>query len=175
MSGAGAVTATAKGMTKVAAPPRDGDGAAAPTSTSTRRVASSQFAHPDRHPSGEIGNYSHLVSCFVTFSSQSQATKCVKARSRAEDGIRAMHKYDYLKLEKRQRAAKMKGEVLSLTPTRTPLTGVSSSGAVSFCALKKIGDPKVYTIQHKKRMNVFVSEIAFICRQSTHTHALHTQ
>lgn len=39
---------------------------------------------------------------FVVYESQSQANKCVKARSRnTEDGIQTMHKYDYNKVAKR--------------------------------------------------------------------------
>jgi hypothetical protein len=47
-------------------------------------------------------NLTNLKSAFVVFESQSQANKCVKARSRsAADNIRTMHKYDYNKVVKR--------------------------------------------------------------------------
>jgi hypothetical protein len=47
-------------------------------------------------------NLTNLKSAFVVFESQSQANKCVKARSRsAPDNIRTMHKYDYNKVVKR--------------------------------------------------------------------------
>jgi hypothetical protein len=93
-----------------------------------RALIRSLFRHPVQHPSGDPQNFGHLYSCFVVFSSQSQATKCVKARAKSVDGIRAMHKYDYCKIEKRYRAAELKGEVLSLSPTRTPLIGGVAGG-----------------------------------------------
>merc|ERR1712038_1614932 len=47
-------------------------------------------------------NIQSLKTAFVVFESQSQANKCVKARSRHSlDGIRTMHKYDYNKVMKR--------------------------------------------------------------------------
>jgi len=47
-------------------------------------------------------NLTNLKSAFVVFESQSQANKCVKARSRSSpDNIRTMHKYDYNKVVKR--------------------------------------------------------------------------
>merc|ERR1712012_1214833 len=51
---------------------------------------------------GDSIDLSQLTSVFVVFESQSQANKCVKARSRSSvDGIRTMHKYDYNKVVKR--------------------------------------------------------------------------
>merc|ERR1712038_1475600 len=51
---------------------------------------------------GDSINIENLKTAFVVFESQSQANKCVKARSRhSVDGIRTMHKYDYNKVVKR--------------------------------------------------------------------------
>merc|ERR1719410_991114 len=74
------------------------------------------------NPNGNVQDFSHLTSCFVVFESQSQATKCVKHRVRAPDGMRAIHKYDYNKVAKKYRIAQMKGEKLSFSPPPTPIT-----------------------------------------------------
>ena len=66
------------------------------------------FVHPCRHPNGDPQDFSHLVTAFVVFESQSQATKCVKARVRSMDGMRCIHKYDYNKVAKKFRTAEMK-------------------------------------------------------------------
>merc|ERR1712113_302086 len=71
---------------------------------------------PVRNPNGDAQDFSHLKTCFVVFESQSQATKCVKARVRAIDGMRCIHKYDYNKVAKKFRTAQMKGEQLSFSP-----------------------------------------------------------
>ena len=67
-----------------------------------------EYAHPLRNPNGDSQDFSHLKTCFVVFESQSQATKCVKARVRAIDGMRCIHKYDYNKVAKKFRTAQMK-------------------------------------------------------------------
>lgn len=71
------------------------------------------FAGMDEGPDPEVGSVimkkkfndidtQSLKTAFVVFESQSQANKCVKARSRhSVDGIRTMHKYDYNKVVKR--------------------------------------------------------------------------
>jgi hypothetical protein len=71
------------------------------------------FAGMEEGPDADIGNVimtkkfndinpDSLKTAFVVFESQSQANKCVKARSRHSiDGIRTMHKYDYNKVVKR--------------------------------------------------------------------------
>eukprot|EP01084_Bolivina_argentea_P055263 101320_1 len=74
------------------------------------------YSHPIRNPNGDTQDFSHLKTCFVVFESQSQATKCVKARVRAVDGMRSIHKYDYNKVAKKYRTAQMKGEKLSFSP-----------------------------------------------------------
>ena len=68
----------------------------------------SDYSHPVRNPNGDAQDFSHLKTCFVVFESQSQATKCVKARVRAIDGMRCIHKYDYNKVAKKFRTAQMK-------------------------------------------------------------------
>merc|ERR1719461_2358297 len=68
------------------------------------------------NPNGDTQDFSHLTASFVVFESQSQATKCVKHRVRAVDGMRAIHKYDYNKVAKKYRIAKMKGERLRFSP-----------------------------------------------------------
>jgi len=56
-------------------------------------------------------------TAFVVFESQSQANKCVKARSRnADDGIQTIHKYDYNKVVKRL----YKGVSPLFTPQASP-------------------------------------------------------
>lgn len=52
----------------------------------------------------------HLTSCFLVYESQSQATKCVKARGRAVNGMRCMHRYDYNKVAKKVKNAQIRGE-----------------------------------------------------------------
>lgn len=71
------------------------------------------FAGMEEGPDADIGNVimtkkfndinpDSLKTAFVVFESQSQANKCVKARSRHSiDGVRTMHKYDYNKVVKR--------------------------------------------------------------------------
>merc|ERR1712178_333034 len=83
----------------------------------------------DEGPDQEIGsvimkkkfndlNIESLKTAFVVFESQSQANKCVKARSRhSVDGIRTMHKYDYNKVVKRLG----KGQSPMMTPVPAPL------------------------------------------------------
>lgn len=62
---------------------------------------------------------SRLKTAFVVYESQSQANKCVKARSRnADDGMQAMHKYDYNKVVKRL----SKGVSPLFTPQSLPMT-----------------------------------------------------
>eukprot|EP01083_Nonionella_stella_P032429 88786_1 len=74
------------------------------------------YGHPVTNPNGDDHDFSHLKTCFVVFESQSQATKCVRARVRAVDGMRCIHKYDYNKVAKKFRTAQMKGEKLTFTP-----------------------------------------------------------
>lgn len=86
------------------------------------------FANMDEGPDAEIGhvimskkfnemNIESLKTAFVVFESQSQANKCVKARSRhSMDGIRTMHKYDYNKVVKRLG----KGQSPLFTPVAAP-------------------------------------------------------
>ena len=76
--------------------------------------------HAVLNPNGNAEDFSHLTTCFVVFESQSQATKCVKHRVRAADGMRAIHKYDYNKVAKKYRIAAMKGETLRFSPPPTP-------------------------------------------------------
>merc|ERR1719356_536141 len=62
-----------------------------------------------------------LTSAFVIFESQSQANKCVKARSRsAPDNIRTMHKYDYNKVVKRLGKGMSPNSSPLWTPTASP-------------------------------------------------------
>lgn len=77
-------------------------------SDSSRTGRMSDYTHPVRNPNGDAQDFSHLKTCFVVFESQSQATKCVKARVRAIDGMRCIHKYDYNKVAKKFRTAQMK-------------------------------------------------------------------
>jgi len=86
------------------------------------------FAGMDEGPDCEIGSVimkkkfndldiDNLKTAFVVFESQSQANKCVKARSRHSiDGIRTMHKYDYNKVVKRLG----KGQSPLMTPVPAP-------------------------------------------------------
>ncbi|ETO06544.1 hypothetical protein RFI_30847 [Reticulomyxa filosa] len=74
-----------------------------------------QSVHPHINPHQPL-DLSHLSSCFVVFASQSQATKCVKDRSRSDDGIRAMHRYDYNKMVKKYKTAELKGEAMPISP-----------------------------------------------------------
>lgn len=74
---------------------------------------------------GDSIDFSVLTCAFVVFESQSQANKCVKARSRSSvDGIRTMHKYDYNKVVKRL------GKGMS--PNASPLFAPSSTCSPSF-------------------------------------------
>jgi hypothetical protein len=74
---------------------------------------------------GDLIDFSQLTCAFVVFESQSQANKCVKARSRSSvDGIRTMHKYDYNKVVKRL------GKGMS--PNASPLFAPSSTCSPSF-------------------------------------------
>lgn len=91
------------------------------------------FAGMDEGPDPEISsvimkkkfndvNIQGLKAAFVVFESQSQANKCVKARSRNSiDGIRTMHKYDYNKVVKRLG----KGQSPSFAPVN-PRQGVTN-------------------------------------------------
>lgn len=87
----------------------------------------------------------HRKTAFVVFESQSQANKCVKARSRnAEDGIQTIHKYDYNKVIKRL----YKGVSPLFTPQaspcvsdRTPLQTPTSSSAMMSPAVKRRSPP----------------------------------
>lgn len=87
----------------------------------------------------------HRKTAFVVFESQSQANKCVKARSRnAEDGIQTIHKYDYNKVIKRL----YKGVSPLFTPQaspcvsdRTPLQTPISSPAMMSPAVSKRRSP----------------------------------
>jgi len=101
------------------------------------------FAGMDEGPDPEIGSVimkkkfndvdiENLKTAFVVFESQSQANKCVKARSRhSVDGIRTMHKYDYNKVVKRLG----KGQSPMMTPVPAsnsfapkPLNGMNNHG-----------------------------------------------
>jgi len=88
------------------------------------------YAHPLRNPNGDAQDFSHLKTAFIVFESQSQATKCVKARVRAADGMRCIHKYDYNKVAKKYRTAQMKGEDLTFSPP-PPSTGEGRERASS--------------------------------------------
>lgn len=87
----------------------------------------------------------HRKTAFVVFESQSQANKCVKARSRnAEDGIQTIHKYDYNKVIKRL----YKGVSPLFTPQaspcvsdRTPLQTPISSPAMMSPVVKRRSPP----------------------------------
>eukprot|EP01084_Bolivina_argentea_P064879 118273_1 len=46
----------------------------------------SDVEHPMSNPNGDTQDFSYLKTCFVVFESQSQATKCMNATSRALDG-----------------------------------------------------------------------------------------
>ena len=96
--------------------PKSLDGNQSDNSSKRDRMMSDLYAHPVRNPNGDAQDFSHLKTCFVVFESQSQATKCVKARVRAVDGMRCIHKYDYNKVAKKFRTAQMKGEKLSFSP-----------------------------------------------------------
>jgi len=70
---------------------------------------------------GEPSNLMKLNCAFVVFESQSQANKCVKARSRsAPDNIRTMHKYDYNKVVKRLGKGMSPNSSPLWTPTASP-------------------------------------------------------
>jgi len=84
--------------------------------TNKSMEAEGSFLHPCRNPNGDPQDFGHLLTAFVVFESQSQATKCVKARVRSMDGMRCIHKYDYNKVAKKFRTAQMKGEKLSFSP-----------------------------------------------------------
>ena len=86
--------------------------------SSRRDRIMSDYAHPLRNPNGDAQDFSHLKTCFVVFESQSQATKCVKARVRAIDGMRCIHKYDYNKVAKKFRTAQMKVYHLYITTNK---------------------------------------------------------
>lgn len=97
---------------------------------------------------GDPADLDKLTCAFAIFESQSQANKCVKARSRSStDGIRAMHKYDYNKVVKRLGKGMSPNASPLFTPTASPsfthseprstsLTGITpnfgSSGPGSF-------------------------------------------
>lgn len=85
------------------------------------RSPSVLLQHPLINSSGNPFDFSHLRSAFVVFDSQSQANKCVKARMRSDDGIRALHKYDFNKSRKKVSAAKARG----LSPLVSPLLSKS--------------------------------------------------
>ncbi|ETO26895.1 hypothetical protein RFI_10240 [Reticulomyxa filosa] len=61
------------------------------------------FAKTVPHSSGNVdmSDFRHLKSAFVVFESQSQANKCVRGRMHANDGICAMHQYDFNKQRKK--------------------------------------------------------------------------
>lgn len=88
------------------------------------------FAGMEEGPDPEIGtvimkkkfgdsvDLTNTKTAFVVFESQSQANKCVKARSRhSVDGVRTMHKYDYNKVVKRLG----KGQSPLFTPNVSPM------------------------------------------------------
>jgi len=81
---------------------------------------------------GEPANLMKLTCAFVVFESQSQANKCVKARSRSSsDGIRTMHKYDYNKVVKRLG----KGMSPNSSPLWTPTASPSFNSEPRSCSL----------------------------------------
>jgi len=70
---------------------------------------------------GDPSNLLLLTCAFVVFESQSQANKCVKARSRSSsDGIKTMHKYDYNKVAKRLGKGMSPNASPLWTPTASP-------------------------------------------------------
>lgn len=70
---------------------------------------------------GDPANLLKLTCAFVVFESQSQANKCVKARSRSSpDSIRTMHKYDYNKVVKRLGKGMSPNSSPLWTPTASP-------------------------------------------------------
>lgn len=70
---------------------------------------------------GDPKDLQKLTCAFVVFESQSQANKCVKARSRSSsDGIRTMHKYDYNKVAKRLGKGMSPNSSPLWTPTASP-------------------------------------------------------
>eukprot|EP01084_Bolivina_argentea_P113962 203007_1 len=59
------------------------------------------YVHPTDNPNGNCLDFSHLKTCFAIFTSQKQANDFVKSRVKANDGIEAMHQYEYFKFLKR--------------------------------------------------------------------------
>jgi hypothetical protein len=94
-----------------------------PSSLSVPHPSRLSGFHPIPNPNGNPLDFSHLRSCFITFESQSQSNKLVKARSRySEDGILAMHQYDYNKATKKILAAKACGISPLFSPSSIALT-----------------------------------------------------
>eukprot|EP01084_Bolivina_argentea_P237495 399130_1 len=67
-----------------------------------RAPISPVFVHPIANPNGNPLDFSHLKTCNVVFSSQSQANNFVKSRGHCNDGIKALHQYEYFKYLKRE-------------------------------------------------------------------------
>merc|ERR1719333_40054 len=81
---------------------------------------------------GDPSNLLLLTCAFVVFESQSQANKCVKARSRSSsDGIRTMHKYDYNKVAKRLGKGMSPNSSPLWTPTASPSFNSERSSSLS--------------------------------------------
>ncbi|ETO31612.1 RNA recognition motif (RRM)-containing protein [Reticulomyxa filosa] len=64
---------------------------------------------PRSNKSLEVNDFRHLRSAFVVFESQSQANKCVRGQMHSNDGIFAMHQYDFNKQRKKVTAFKAQG------------------------------------------------------------------
>ena len=83
---------------------------------SSQAPGSPVFVHPIPNPNGDPLDFSHLKACFVVFQSQSFATKFVKSRARAADGIRALQQYEYIKYRKKLCMNKARGISALISP-----------------------------------------------------------
>lgn len=88
------------------------------------------FVHPIPNPNGDPLDFSHLKTCFVIFQSQSQANNFVKSRGRANDGIKALHQYEYIKFQKRTSMNKAIGISPLISPQSIGLAVNSTTYAI---------------------------------------------
>ena len=89
---------------------------------SAKAPSSPVFVHPIPNPNGDPLDFSHLRTCFVIFQSQSQANNFIKSRAKMNDGIRALHQYEYIKYQKRASMNHARGISPLMSPASIGLT-----------------------------------------------------
>jgi len=91
------------------------------------KMSRNRFNHGNGYDKTTVNasDFSHLRSCFAVFESQSQANKFVKSRQRCQDGIHAIHQYDFIRAYKKIAADKARG----ISPLFSPQSITSSSSS----------------------------------------------